>query len=163
MTPEHRAEILKAASDAAAKSKKLEKPMSFTHTVCGIEFVVTDVPALERESKGFVTLDVMLRVEQTISMQLAMYGIVTGESFRYMRKTAGMRASDLATLLDVRAETISDWETGKSPVNRAAWGWLAALVAEKAKEGPFATLPMCAAMNGVTPPKKTVIAMLPMK
>lgn len=154
---------MKAASEAAAKSKKLEKPMSFTRVVCGISFTIIDVPAVEREGKGFVTLDVAMRIEQTISMQLAMYGIVTGESFRYMRKTAGMKASDLANLLDIRAETISDWETGKIRVNRAAWGWLAALVAEKAGEGPFATLPMCAAINGITPPKKTVIAMLPMK
>ncbi len=145
----------------------MEKLTSLRHIVCGVEFTVTNVPGVDGDEKfiTIVTMKNMLRVEQTISLQLALHGIVTGESFRYMRKTVGMRAADLANLLNVRAETVSDWETGKSPVNRAAWGWLASLVAEKAKECSLALKPMISAANHskLGHPKKITIAMLPMK
>lgn len=154
---------MKAVADANKEKRKLDKPRSFTRVACDIEFTVTDVPASERDGKWFIWLDIAIRVEETVAMQLALYGVVTGEAFRYMRKTLEMKATELAPLLDVRAETISDWETGKFPVNRAAWGWLAARVAEKAGEGAFAIAPLTAAFLGNRPPSKITVKMLPMR
>jgi transcriptional regulator with XRE-family HTH domain len=50
-----------------------------------------------------------------------------------MRKSIGMRAADLAELLDVTPETVSRWETGKLDVTRAAWSTLADVVVEHAE------------------------------
>jgi transcriptional regulator with XRE-family HTH domain len=60
-------------------------------------------------------------------------GPATGETFRFMRKSLGMRAADLAELLDVTPETISRWETGKLDVARSAWATLADVVVEQAE------------------------------
>ena len=38
-----------------------------------------------------------------------------------MRRTLGRSARQLAELIDVRHETISRWENGAAPVDRAAW------------------------------------------
>ncbi|MDX2088302.1 MAG: helix-turn-helix domain-containing protein [Kofleriaceae bacterium] len=48
-----------------------------------------------------------------------------------MRKALGMRAVDLAQLLDVTAETVSRWETGKIDVETRAFALLGTLVIER--------------------------------
>jgi DNA-binding transcriptional regulator YiaG len=53
------------------------------------------------------------RFELAVAERLAALGVRTGESFKFMRKALGLRAVDLAALLDVASETVSHWETGK--------------------------------------------------
>ena len=48
-----------------------------------------------------------------------------------MRKAAGFRAAEFADLLGVTEGTVSRWENGHAPVDRAAWAALAAIVTER--------------------------------
>jgi DNA-binding transcriptional regulator YiaG len=70
------------------------------------------------------------RFELGIARALAERGVATGESFRFLRKTLGLAAKTLAELLDVNAETVSRWETGKTSIPRAAFAVLGAMVAD---------------------------------
>lgn len=55
----------------------------------------------------------------------------TGDAFRFLRKVAGLRARDLARMLGVTGDTISRWENGKHPVDRAAFFVLGKIAREK--------------------------------
>jgi transcriptional regulator with XRE-family HTH domain len=55
-------------------------------------------------------------------------GAGTGRAFRILRTALKFTGADLARLFDVRPETISHWENGKGPVDRAAWIALGALL-----------------------------------
>lgn len=125
-------------------------------TVCGILFTVTGIPSVKRKEGLTFTMSDLLRVEQTIAVRLAILGIATGESFKYMRKTVGMRANEIAGLIGIRAETISRWESGGLPVNRSAWCWLAVLVAENSGFRMSALTPMLSASMRKSVPPKTV-------
>jgi DNA-binding transcriptional regulator YiaG len=70
------------------------------------------------------------RFELGIACALAERGVATAESFRFMRKALGLAAKILAELLDVNAETVSRWETGKTPIPRAPFAVLGAMVAD---------------------------------
>jgi putative zinc finger/helix-turn-helix YgiT family protein len=69
--------------------------------------------------------------ELMISHILAHSGVSSGTAFKFMRKAIGMRAADLARLLAVTPETISRWETGKHPIERAILVLLGLLVDNK--------------------------------
>jgi DNA-binding transcriptional regulator YiaG len=73
--------------------------------------------------------------ELRIAYLLARAGEVTGESFRFMRKTLGLSGRAIGEELGVPAETISRWERGEEhggrPVDRFAWLALASLVEDK--------------------------------
>ncbi len=71
---------------------------------------------------------VVRRFHLAVGCELANLGVRTGEALRHMRKALGLRAAELAALLDVTPETISHWETGKVLPNRAAFVAVAALV-----------------------------------
>jgi transcriptional regulator with XRE-family HTH domain len=66
--------------------------------------------------------------ELRVAAILAEAGAGNGPAFRFMRKALGMRATELAQLLDVSAETISRWETEKRGVDRGALALLCGLV-----------------------------------
>ncbi len=90
------------------------------------ETVLLDGPALER-------------FELVVAAKLGEAGEASGPAFKHMRKAIGMKATDLAVLLDVRPETISRWETDAQPVERRALALLVALVADELA-GSTATL-----------------------
>jgi transcriptional regulator with XRE-family HTH domain len=66
-----------------------------------------------------------------VASQLLDLGVATGAAFRFMRKALGLRAVDLAELLNVNAATVSRWENGKVAVDRAALATLAAAASER--------------------------------
>ncbi len=72
--------------------------------------------------------EVVRQFELAISHVLAHSGVSSGAAFKFMRKAIGMRAADLARLLAVTPETISRWETGKHPIDRAILVLLGLLV-----------------------------------
>lgn len=74
----------------------------------------------------------MGRFEVNAAAWLAEQGISTHEAFRFMRKAIGLRAADLAGLLDVTPETVSHWETGKYALPRNAVALLGTIVVEHA-------------------------------
>lgn len=74
---------------------------------------------------------VIERFDLEVARRLAELGAGTGRAFQFMRKTAGIRAVDLAALLGVTGETISRWERGKVPVDRAAFVLLGSIVLDR--------------------------------
>jgi putative zinc finger/helix-turn-helix YgiT family protein len=71
---------------------------------------------------------VVRRSQLAVCRALADAGVFTGEALRHMRKALGLRATELARLLDVTPETVSHWETGKVPPNRAAFIAVCAMI-----------------------------------
>jgi DNA-binding XRE family transcriptional regulator len=61
------------------------------------------------------------------------------ESFGFMRRALGLKAVELAELLDVTHETVSRWEHGHQPVERRAVALLSAMVLDRL-EGQTTTL-----------------------
>jgi len=59
--------------------------------------------------------------------------VLSGEAFRFMRKAAGLRAKELAELLDVTPETISRWEKEHRQPDRKAMMVLGDLVLDRLK------------------------------
>jgi putative zinc finger/helix-turn-helix YgiT family protein len=116
------------------RGRPLETTAPDRVTVGGRTFT-TDVPALRCDACGKTYLDgpSLEAFELAVARELATLGPATWETFRFMRKTLGMRAADLAELLDVTPETVSRWETGKLDVARAAWSTLADVVVERAE------------------------------
>ncbi len=93
--------------------------------------------------------------ELAVARELADRGIRTGEAVRHMRKILGLRAADLALLLDVTPETISHWETGKARIGRAAFVALGAMVQDLA-EGTSTTRDRLAALDDDHPRPKVL-------
>ncbi len=65
---------------------------------------------------------VLAKLDLAAAQWLADAGARSPETFRFMRKTLGLRAADLAELLDVAPETVSRWERGVLPVEHRAFG-----------------------------------------
>ena len=57
-------------------------------------------------------------------------GECDGATVKFVRQVLGFRAADLAELLDVRADTVSRWETGRIAVGRPETAILVGLVAD---------------------------------
>ena len=93
----------------------------------------TTVPAIRCAGCGKQTIDgfALGAFELSTAGELARRGEVSPESFKFMRKTLGMRAVDLAELLDVTPETISRWENDKQPIDRKAAALLSAMVIDR--------------------------------
>jgi DNA-binding transcriptional regulator YiaG len=70
------------------------------------------------------------RFDLAVAEALA-FAAPSGEAFRFLRKVMGLRATDLGELLAVTGDTISRWETGKSPIDRSAFTLLGLLVREQ--------------------------------
>lgn len=84
---------------------------------------VVEAPAQECTKCGekYVTGVVHENLDLLVAQKLSQAGILSGAVFRFMRKTLGLRAVQLAQLLSVTAETVSRWETEKREVDRAAF------------------------------------------
>jgi YgiT-type zinc finger domain-containing protein len=98
-----------------------------------LRIVVTGIPAVRCSACGEGTLDLaeLSRAELMAAAEVANRGLREGGAFRFMRKATGLRAAELADLLDVTEGTVSRWENDHAPVDRAAWAALAAVVTEK--------------------------------
>jgi YgiT-type zinc finger domain-containing protein len=99
----------------------------------GANTFVGEVPASTCPNCSEVYYDgqALGRFELEIACYLAEGGMVSGPAFKFMRRALGMRAVELAEMLDVAAETISRWETDDRAVDRAAWVALSGLVADR--------------------------------
>ena len=96
----------------------------------GDQTFAADLPAVRCAACGGVFFDgpAVGDFERAVARELAQRGPATGETFRFMRKALGLRAADLAEMLDVTPETLSRWETGKLPMGRTSWITLSSLV-----------------------------------
>jgi len=103
----------------------------------------------------FTSGEVLQRVDVEVASVLASKGDVNGESLRFMRKALGLRAFELAALLDVTAETMSRWEHDQRSVDLSAWILVGGLVLERAGR-PTDTLRRLLATKKPTKLPKTV-------
>src|SRR5687767_4855394 len=65
--------------------------------------------------------------ERAAAVILVRYGQMSGPIARFLRKVLGLRAKDLAALLDVTPETVSRWENAERDVARSAAALLGAM------------------------------------
>ncbi|HET7754758.1 MAG TPA: helix-turn-helix domain-containing protein [Anaeromyxobacteraceae bacterium] len=129
-----------------AELRDCSEVVSVTLPRCGVIASVR-APARSCAGCGEVRVDasVLRHAGLSIACELADRGIHSGDALRHMRKALGLRAIDLAQLLDVTPETISHWETGKALPTRAAFATVAAMV-EEAVEGRTVTRDRLAAV-----------------
>lgn len=116
---------------ACGGSRLADSSETEEHEVSGTKYRI-EVPAWKCRRCGEVFVDgpATLRAELVVAGELARHGPANGETFRFMRSSLQLRATELADLLDIRAETVSRWEKGHDPVDRSAWAALAAMVCE---------------------------------
>ena len=93
--------------------------------------------------------------ELTVAVWLAEHAVISGESFRFMRKALLFRANALAELLGVASESISRWENAKRGVDRSAWTLLASIVLDRSA-GKKTTVERLRAFKNATPVRADV-------
>jgi len=91
------------------------------------------LPALVCRACGnnYVTHETLGRFELAVADWLGQHGVRTAEAFRFMRKSLGLKATEVAELFDVTPETISRWENGHGSVDVGAFAVLGELVSER--------------------------------
>ena len=85
--------------------------------------------------EGFYDNETLEFAEREAAKQVVISGIATDKAFRFLRTTLGLRAIDLATMIDVSPATISRWEHGEVPVDRRAMAILGTMMLEKLEGG----------------------------
>ena len=115
-------------------SRSLVKDALEDTILVGGRTFVAALQARRCEACGEVYVDgrALEAFEKAVDLKLAQDGPATGETFRRLRKALGLRAAEVADLLDICAETVSRWETGATNVDRAAWAMLGTMVIERA-------------------------------
>lgn len=115
---------------ACGKGDTVKKSETITQEIAGRSFKTTIQSHVCRAcDEATFAGDDLLRFDRQIAAELARSGAKSGEAIKYMRKAGlGMRAADLAKLLDVRAETVSDWENDKFAPTRATLAIIASMV-----------------------------------
>ena len=115
-------------------SRSLVKDALEDTILVGGRTFVAALQARRCEACGEVYVDgrALEAFEKAVDLKLAQDGPATGETFRRLRKALGLRAAEVAELLDIRTETVSRWETGATNVDRAAWAMLATMMIERA-------------------------------
>jgi len=109
-----------------------KKKYTLKRKIAGRTYSV-DVPVrVADDGEEVVDGEIAANADLAIAAAIAAQGPVAGETFAWMRRAAGLQAKVLAQLLDVRAESVSRWERGERPMDRAAWLLLADLILERA-------------------------------
>jgi len=75
--------------------------------------------------------EVLTRADLEIACAIVARARPSGEALRFLRKSIGMRAADLASLLSVTPETVSRWENDQRAVDSNAWVLTGSLVLER--------------------------------
>jgi DNA-binding transcriptional regulator YiaG len=94
-----------------------------TRRVAGVVFAAELPVRLSGEGPVFHARD-LRRFELSVARRLAELGVITGEAFRFMRKSMGLTVAQVAALLDVALEAVRGWESGDTAVPRAAFALL---------------------------------------
>lgn len=108
----------------ARKCPSCDKPGTFRAWEGRIERYGVEIAARGKRCRacGETLFDLaeMKRQERAIAKELAARGVRTSSEFKLVRKVAGLRAVDVAAMLDVTPETVSRWERGTVEIPRAA-------------------------------------------
>ncbi len=119
----------------SCKASELQKGMGREEIEVGIHVFGAQLEGYHCNCCGEVVirLSELGRFERGIAGWLAREGVLSGEAFRFMRKAVGLRAKELAELLDVTPETISRWEKEHRQPERKAMMVLGDLVLDRLK------------------------------
>ena len=101
--------------------------------------------------EGFVADRALEEFEASVAVRLAESGFRSGDAVRFVRKAAGVKATDVADLFGVSLQTVSAWENGKHPADNATRAVLAALALD-ARKGATTTRERLVAMQRIAPP-----------
>lgn len=99
------------------KSVDSFRPWEGTMKLRGVEFLAHGERCRECGEIVFDSSEVK-RQERLVATGLVERGVRSGRDFQYVRKVAGLKATELAELLDVRPETVSRWERDEVEVPR---------------------------------------------
>jgi DNA-binding XRE family transcriptional regulator len=99
------------------------------------------------------------RAELLAGAEALARGLRDSQTFKFVRKSLGLRAADLGELLDVSAETVSRWENGHREADRSVWNAVADLVVDKLA-GTTTTLERLRAHGSPRVPKRPVLLRL---
>lgn len=133
-----------------------DTPHEQKYVVEGIVFrVKMRADACRRCGRETVALTELGVADLTVARWLAEHAVISGESFRFMRKALLLRANGLAQLLGIASESISRWENAKRGVDRAAWMLLASIVLDRS-DGVTTTLERLQALQKPMPARKDV-------
>lgn len=99
--------------------------------VAGHEFAA-DLPARVCVECGTSYVDdlIVSAFDTLVAAKLAEAGVTEPEALQFMRKVTGLQGKEFAELLAVRPETVSRWEQGKRPIDRATYAVIRQLVSE---------------------------------
>jgi putative zinc finger/helix-turn-helix YgiT family protein len=75
---------------------------------------------------------VVSQFDTLVAARLAGAGVTHPEALKFMRKLTGLQGKEFAELLAVRAETVSRWERGRRPIDRATYAIIRQLICERA-------------------------------
>lgn len=103
---------MKCPSCGASALKRAKVPTAIT--VAGSEFV-SELPGRRCAKCHVATVEgaAGARYELLVAAELVKRGLRGGDTFRFIRKALGMRAADLARVMNVAPETVSRWETAQ--------------------------------------------------
>ncbi|HUH03594.1 MAG TPA: helix-turn-helix domain-containing protein, partial [Kofleriaceae bacterium] len=88
-------------------------------TILGIEVIVHGLQCDACEEMT-IDADEARRIDREVATRIARRGIRSGVELKLVRKAAGYRAAELATLLGVTSKTVSRWERGEVEIPRSA-------------------------------------------
>jgi putative zinc finger/helix-turn-helix YgiT family protein len=108
--------------------------MKRTRHVAGHEFAA-DLPARVCAECGTSYFDdpVVGQFDALVAAKLAEAGVTEPAALQFMRKVTGLQGKEFAELLAVRPETVSRWEQGKRPIDRATYAIIRQLVYDRAR------------------------------
>ncbi len=91
-----------------------------------LEFVFEDFPqkVCSLCDERYYEAKDLIAAEDAVTRDLMARGIRDSAVFKYLRKAVGLKATELADLLGVTAETVSRWENGHNEADRAVWAAL---------------------------------------
>lgn len=113
------------------------QPQLYTGKIGEVTVHLHGVPMVENadatgpDARWAVRGDHAGEFQRHIALALVRAGVHDADSFKRVRLALGLKAHRAAELLDVRAETVSAWETKKTPVDRKAYAVLAAMLRER--------------------------------
>lgn len=124
----------------------------YSLSVAGHTFVARRMRVMKCSRCKEVTypLATLMRIDLLIAAQLARAGENSGEAMRFMRKAVGVKAMDLAALMDMSPEHLSRLENGKKPVDARIMALLGSMALD-ALEGRSTAMQ---ALNAQQHPKK---------
>ena len=95
-----------------------------------------------------------------VAARLAEAGVAEPEALQFLRKVTGLQGKEFSELLAVRPETVSRWEQGKRPIDRATYAVIRQLVFERVR-GVTATMDYLRSLHKPKRLPKTVKIVLP--